>query len=79
MPIRPTGLFNHNALYEINIVQSDRVEVVKGPGSALYSSDAIGGVINSLTRPTPEERQIKTSYEYGSYGWKRGWYLLDQN
>ncbi len=72
VPIRPTGLFNHNALYEINIVQSDRVEVVKGPGSALYGSDAIGGVINSLTRPTPEERQIKTSYEYGSYGWKRG-------
>ena len=30
IPIRPTGLFNHNALYEINLPQSDRVEINKG-------------------------------------------------
>jgi iron complex outermembrane recepter protein len=71
IPTRPTGLFNHNALYEINISQADRVEITKGPGSALYGSDSIGGVINSLTRPSPKEMELEINPEYGSYGWKR--------
>lgn len=30
----------------------DRVEVVKGPGSVLYGSDAVGGVVNAITQDT---------------------------
>jgi len=41
IPTRATGFFNHNALYEVNIPQAGSVEVVRGPGSALYGSDAI--------------------------------------
>src|SRR4029453_16624454 len=52
VPIRSTGFFNHNALYEIDIPQAGGIEVIRGPGSALYGSDAIGGIINVLT-PTP--------------------------
>jgi iron complex outermembrane receptor protein len=57
VPIRSTGFFNHNALYEINIPQAGRIEVIKGPGTAVYGSDAVGGVVNAFTRdpsPTPE-------------------------
>ncbi len=50
IPIRSTGFFNHNALYEINIPQAGGIEVTRGPGSALYGSDAIGGIVNVLTR-----------------------------
>ena len=50
IPIRSTGFFNHNALYETNIPQAGGVEVVRGPGSALYGSDAIGGVVNEIGR-----------------------------
>lgn len=32
----------------------DRIEVVRGPMSTLYGSDAIGGVINVITRKVPE-------------------------
>ncbi|MCG8670324.1 MAG: TonB-dependent receptor [Pseudomonadales bacterium] len=71
VPVRPTGFFNHNALYEVNIPQSGNIEVVKGPGSALYGSDAIGGMINSLTVAPPEERSYLLNIEAGSYGWKR--------
>ncbi len=54
VPIRPAGLFNHNALIEVNHADLARVEVVRGPGSALYGAGAIGGAINFLTaRPTP--------------------------
>jgi outer membrane receptor for ferrienterochelin and colicins len=28
----------------------ERVEVVKGPGSALYGSEAMGGIINVITK-----------------------------
>lgn len=71
IPTRPTGFFNHNALYEINLPQAERIEVIKGPGSALYGSDAIGGIINSVTRPAPPEPETTVNPEYGSYGWKR--------
>ena len=54
LPIRPIGIFNHNALYEINQAGVRGIEVVKGPASSLYGSNAIGGAVNFLTqRPTP--------------------------
>lgn len=71
IPTRSTGFFNHNALYEINVPQSDRIEVLKGPGSALYGSDAIGGVINVETKPSPLASEADISAEAGSFGWKR--------
>ncbi|MBI3592748.1 MAG: TonB-dependent receptor plug domain-containing protein, partial [Nitrospirae bacterium] len=71
IPIRSTGFFNHNALYEINIPGAERVEVTKGPSTALYGSDAIGGTINVLTRPSPLKPEIEINPEIGSYGWYR--------
>lgn len=71
VPTRPTGYFNHNGLYEVNIPQSSRLEVTKGPASALYGSDAIGGVINAVTNAAPEETEAMVNYEAGSDGWDR--------
>ena len=72
IPTRPTGFFNHNGLYEINLPQASKIEITKGPASALYGSDAIGGVINSITNPSPEEEEYSLNMEVGSHGWKRG-------
>ncbi|MFC3151373.1 TonB-dependent receptor [Litoribrevibacter euphylliae] len=71
IPTRPTGFFNHNGLYEVNIPQSERIEVTKGPGSSLYGSEAIGGIINSMTKASPDEAEASGVVELGSYGWKR--------
>lgn len=71
IPTRSTGFFNHNALYEINVPQSGGMEISKGPGSALYGSDAIGGTINVLTRTPPNQGEFEASAEAGSYGWGR--------
>lgn len=49
IPIRPLGVFNHNALNEINLMGSDSVEVVKGAASSLYGSNAVGGAVNFIT------------------------------
>ncbi len=71
IPTRSTGFFNHNALYEINVPMAEGIEVTKGPGTALYGSDAIGGIINVLTRPAPAKPEAEISLEGGSYGWRR--------
>ncbi|HEU5209422.1 MAG TPA: TonB-dependent receptor [Longimicrobiales bacterium] len=71
VPTRSTGFFNHNALYEVNVAQADRIEVVKGPMTALYGSDAIGGMINVLTRSPAEAPRIAGSVEAGGQGYQR--------
>lgn len=50
IPIRPLGVFNHNALNENNMNAARGVEVVKGAASSLYGSNAVGGAVNFLTR-----------------------------
>ncbi|HSH45620.1 MAG TPA: TonB-dependent receptor, partial [Longimicrobiales bacterium] len=71
VPTRSTGFFNHNALYEINVPQAERIEVVKGPVTALYGSDAIGGVINVETRPAVAAPGLQATVEAGQHGFGR--------
>jgi outer membrane receptor protein involved in Fe transport len=71
VPTRATGFFNHNALYEVNIPQAAGIEVLKGPGTALYGSDAIGGVVNVLTRPAPATPGGEMTLEGGQDGYGR--------
>jgi outer membrane cobalamin receptor len=71
IPVRATGNFNHNALYELNLPSAGGVEVVRGIGSALYGSDAIGGLVNVLSRTPRETAGADISVEGGSFGWGR--------
>lgn len=71
IPVRATGNFNHNALYELNLLSAGGVEVVRGIGSALYGSDAIGGLVNVLSRTPREIAGADFSVEAGSFGWGR--------
>lgn len=71
IPIRSTGFFNHNALYEVNLPQAGGLEVNRGPTTALYGSDAIGGAVNVLTRTPPKGTEFSLFGEAGSHGWKR--------
>jgi outer membrane receptor protein involved in Fe transport len=66
VPTRSTGFFNHNGLYEINLPQAGRIEIIKGPGSAVYGSDAVGGVVNSFTRDPAAGPEAELFVEGGS-------------
>jgi outer membrane cobalamin receptor len=48
LPSRPAGFCNVNQLFELNVEQARGVEVVRGPGSALYGSNALHGTVNVL-------------------------------
>jgi outer membrane receptor protein involved in Fe transport len=71
VPTRSTGFFNHNALYEINLPAADAIEVTRGPGSALYGSDAIAGVVNVITRSSLERSGLDATLEAGDFGFRR--------
>lgn len=57
-------------LNQIPVAMIERIEVVKGPGSVLYGSDAMAGVINIITRKTPKEPVAGASASYGWYNVK---------
>nr|MDZ8016501.1 TonB-dependent receptor [Nostoc sp. ZfuVER08] len=52
--------------FTTNIVE--RVEVLPGGGSTLYGSDAIGGVINIITRRPTEKVTTQAGVTFGAYG-----------
>lgn len=49
LPTRPTGVFNHNAMNELNQGAIRSIEVIRGPVSSTYGAEAIGGAINIIT------------------------------
>ena len=49
IPLRASGFCNVNELFDVNSEQAGRIEVVKGPGSVLYGSNAMHGMINVIT------------------------------
>jgi iron complex outermembrane receptor protein len=48
------------------VTEVERVEVARGPFSSLYGGNAMGGVVNILTRPV-DQRQIEVEGQYGTY------------
>jgi outer membrane receptor protein involved in Fe transport len=71
IPVRTVGDFNHNALIEINQASLQRIEVIKGPASSLYGSDAIGGALNFITESPSPFLSGKVQVEGGTRGYKR--------
>ena len=67
VPLRAAGFANINGLFEAADGLADRIEVVRGPGSAAYGSNALHGLVNVLT-PDPEAEQSELSLEAGSFG-----------
>ena len=60
-----TGAFSLQAI-PLGII--DRIEIIFGPQSSLYGSDAIGGVIQIFTKKGTGPFQANASTGYGSYG-----------
>jgi outer membrane receptor protein involved in Fe transport len=66
---RPAGATN---LSTIDVSAIERIEVMKGPASALYGSSAMGGVINLVTRRSSGPLHGTATAGYGSFQSYRG-------
>lgn len=60
------------------IQQIQRVEVIRGPGSALYGADAVSGVVNIITKTAKDIRDTETGVRFGSYQTYNPWMLHSQ-
>jgi iron complex outermembrane receptor protein len=70
------GVFGHSLPDTYVASDVERVEVIRGPGSLLYGSNAMGGVINIITRQQRQEgRRTQARIMYGSFNTQK--YLIN--
>ena len=67
------GLYGHSIADAYQTMLAERVEVLRGPASALYGSNAMGGVVNIVTRQMKEDgAKSHIRLSAGSYGTVQG-------
>jgi outer membrane receptor protein involved in Fe transport len=71
VPIRPVGFCNVNELLEVNTEQAQAIEVLRGPGTALYGSSAMHGMINVLQAAPGERPGLRAGLEAGPSSYER--------
>lgn len=61
------------ALLKFPVTSIAQVEIIRGPGSAIYGADAYSGVINIITRDSSGLSGSKAGGRIGSFGYKELW------
>lgn len=65
-----SGLAGVYGLQQMGVNDLDRIEVVKGAGSALYGSSAVAGAINLISKEPTFEPSLKADLQMGNWGHK---------
>ena len=71
IPLRPAGFCNVNGLFEANGEVARSVEVLRGPGNALYGSNALHGIVNILLPEPGVSHAPSVAIEGGSNDYYR--------
>lgn len=71
------GTGNEVNINQININSIERIEVVEGPMAVIYGADALAGVINIITKKSPDDQLNVTATIHeetagDEYGWSKG-------
>ena len=59
--------------FRLPVANISRIEVIRGPGSAMYGSDAFAGVINVVTKSADEINGLQAGARAGSFNSDEGW------
>jgi len=57
----------------IPVESIEKIEVIRGGGATLYGSDAVGGVVNIVTRKADRPAALSAALSYGSLNTWKGW------
>jgi outer membrane receptor protein involved in Fe transport len=68
VPLRAAGFANVNGLFEAHSELAEAIEVVRGPGSAFYGSNAVHGLVNVISREPSERLEGLLDVAGGSFG-----------
>ena len=71
IPLQASGFCNVNELFGAQSESASRIEVIKGPGSALHGSNAMHGLINIITPPLSAQRGSRVHFERGPHDYNR--------
>jgi len=74
--LRAPGFCNVNQLFDANTEQASSLEVLRGPASTMYGSNAVHGVINVLTPNPFDTEQSSVSLSLGPHDYARGMFSL---
>jgi outer membrane receptor protein involved in Fe transport len=69
--MRVSSTSNTSLLDEVDTSNLERIEIITGPGSALYGSGALGGTISVFSGQPPKDLQGGISQEIGSWDFQR--------
>ncbi len=62
-----------NRLGRVPLENIARIEIIRGPGSALYGADAYGGVINLITKSALDTAGTQAGLRAGAFNTRDGW------
>lgn len=65
------SVFGNLDYSRLNMDNVERVEIVKGAASSLYGSDAVGGVVNIITRNSDDRWNLNLNTRYASHNEQR--------
>ncbi len=62
-----SATLGYASLEGLGLAPVDRIEVLRGPGSSIYGADAVGGVVNVITRSGTAGMQLDARLAVGGY------------
>mgnify|MGYP003384716146 CR=1 FL=1 len=77
--LRAPGFCNTNQLFDANTEQANSIEVLRGPASTIYGSNAVHGVINILTPNPLDDNPSDIGVTFGPHDYLRGDFSVSAN
>ena len=73
MPLKDTYTGSRLNTFRLPVANISRIEVIRGPGSAVHGADAFAGVINVVTKTADEINGVAAGARAGSFNSKESW------